>query len=183
VIERIPFDPAAYGKAYDAAFPEGKCIIGYGPARPYNTPNKAGALGGNPDVTPFFLSPKLQSDGLSGPARLEEAGWKDTVITATGHVTRVAVRFTPQHLRASAKGAPVNYSGRNLFDFDPTDSDPSHIGKGGYPGGPGYVWHCHIIDHEDNEMMRPWMPSNVAGNRYPMNSTSATTTPRRHRAH
>jgi hypothetical protein len=19
----------------------------------------------------------------------------------------------------------------------------------------GYVWHCHIIDHEDNEMMRP----------------------------
>jgi hypothetical protein len=27
------------------------------------------------------------------------------------------------------------------------------------PGGTGaffdYVWHCHIIDHEDNEMMRP----------------------------
>ena len=23
-----------------------------------------------------------------------------------------------------------------------------------FPGGPGYVWHCHIIDHEDNEMMR-----------------------------
>jgi FtsP/CotA-like multicopper oxidase with cupredoxin domain len=22
-------------------------------------------------------------------------------------------------------------------------------------GGQGYVWHCHIIDHEDNEMMRP----------------------------
>jgi hypothetical protein len=22
-------------------------------------------------------------------------------------------------------------------------------------GGHGYVWHCHIIDHEDNEMMRP----------------------------
>ena len=20
---------------------------------------------------------------------------------------------------------------------------------------PGYVWHCHILDHEDNEMMRP----------------------------
>jgi FtsP/CotA-like multicopper oxidase with cupredoxin domain len=18
-----------------------------------------------------------------------------------------------------------------------------------------YVWHCHIVDHEDNEMMRP----------------------------
>lgn len=24
--------------------------------------------------------------------------------------------------------------------------------------GPGYVWHCHILDHEDNEMMRPYIP-------------------------
>ena len=23
--------------------------------------------------------------------------------------------------------------------------------------GPGYVWHCHIIDHEDMDMMRPLM--------------------------
>lgn len=173
VIERIPFDLAAYGKAYDAAFPEGRCVIGYGPPGPYNTRNAAGALGGNPDVTKFFLSPQAQSDGLSGPARLEEAGWKDTVIAATGHVTRVAVRFTPTHLQASAKGAPINYSGRNHFGFDPTDADPAHIGKGGYPGGPGYVWHCHIIDHEDNEMMRPWMPSNIAGNRYERNPRNA----------
>jgi len=21
--------------------------------------------------------------------------------------------------------------------------------------GPGYVWHCHIVEHEDNDMMRP----------------------------
>jgi FtsP/CotA-like multicopper oxidase with cupredoxin domain len=21
---------------------------------------------------------------------------------------------------------------------------------------PGYVWHCHILEHEDNEMMRPY---------------------------
>lgn len=25
---------------------------------------------------------------------------------------------------------------------------------GGYPGR--YVWHCHILEHEDNEMMRPY---------------------------
>jgi len=23
---------------------------------------------------------------------------------------------------------------------------------------PGYVWHCHILDHEDNDMMRPFLP-------------------------
>ncbi|HER54684.1 MAG TPA: hypothetical protein ENO13_02155, partial [Candidatus Bathyarchaeota archaeon] len=22
--------------------------------------------------------------------------------------------------------------------------------------GPGYVWHCHLLEHEDNEMMRPY---------------------------
>jgi spore coat protein A len=24
----------------------------------------------------------------------------------------------------------------------------------GYPGK--YVWHCHVLEHEDNEMMRPY---------------------------
>jgi spore coat protein A len=22
--------------------------------------------------------------------------------------------------------------------------------------GSGYVWHCHMLDHEDNQMMRPY---------------------------
>ena len=43
--------------------------------------------------------------------------------------------------------------GQNLFAFDPTY-------------GPGYVWHCHIIDHEDNEMMRPYIPSKKADNTF-----------------
>jgi spore coat protein A len=202
VIERIPFDLSAYSAVYDAAFPKGACIPGYGPPRAYNTPNRSGAIGGNPDVTPYFLGPRAETDGLSGAPRPEEAGWKDTVIASAGHVTRVAVRFTPQDLPAvtketvketsvnSSKEAaiisakekainstnnastnspyetPLNYSGENYFSFDPTDSDLLHIGKGGYPGGPGYVWHCHFLDHEDNDMMRPWMPSKFPGNIY-----------------
>ena len=57
-----------------------------------------------------------------------EMGWKDTLQMNPGEVTTIRVRF------ASQDGLP--------FAFDPT-------------AGPGYVWHCHIIDHEDNEMMRP----------------------------
>jgi hypothetical protein len=34
------------------------------------------------------------------------------------------------------------------FSFNP--SAPASNGEPGY-----YVWHCHITDHEDNEMMRP----------------------------
>jgi FtsP/CotA-like multicopper oxidase with cupredoxin domain len=32
-----------------------------------------------------------------------------------------------------------------------------------------YVWHCHILEHEDNEMMRPYhvgrIPPDLPGNR------------------
>lgn len=170
VIKRIPYDLQGWGAVYYAAFPKGQCQPGYGPPRAYNTPNAAGALGGNPDVTKFFLKkpqPYCKDDGAydgtTGAARKEEGGWKDTVIATCGHVTRVVVRFTPQDLPARVNGIPINYTGQNRFDFDPTDADSSHIGKGGYPGGPGYVWHCHLIDHEDNEMMRPMIPRKTAG--------------------
>jgi spore coat protein A len=36
------------------------------------------------------------------------------------------------------------------------------------PSGGDYVWHCHILDHEDNEMMRPdkLMLNGAAGRTY-----------------
>ena len=149
VIARIPYNLPAYGAAYYAAFPGGRCIPDSGPPNPYNVPNSAGAVGGNPDITKFFLKRTLpycmddgRADGTDGPARPEESGWKDTVIASCGHVTRVVVRFVPQDLPAVANGSAIDYTGQNKFPFDPTK-------------GPGYVWHCHLIDHEDNEMMRP----------------------------
>ena len=65
---------------------------------------------------------------LVGPKPNEKA-WKDTIQMNPGEATIIRVRF------ASQNGSP--------FPFDATK-------------GPGYVWHCHIIDHEDNEMMRPY---------------------------
>ena len=67
-----------------------------------------------------------------------ETGWKDTVRMNPGQVTRILVRFAPQKV-STGKVKP----GENLFPFKPSV-------------GPGYVWHCHILDHEDNEMMRPY---------------------------
>jgi spore coat protein A, manganese oxidase len=58
-----------------------------------------------------------------------EMGWKDTVQMNPGEVTIIRIRFTQQDGLA--------------FPFDASE-------------GPGYVWHCHIVDHEDNEMMRPY---------------------------
>jgi spore coat protein A len=64
---------------------------------------------------------------LPGPS---EQGWKDTIITYSRQITVIRVRFAPQD--------------GSDYPFDPTT-------------GPGYVWHCHIMEHEDNEMMRPYI--------------------------
>ena len=66
-----------------------------------------------------------------------EQGWKDTIFAMPGKVTRILLRFAPQDAKTCETKPGVN-----LFPFDPTIE-------------PGYVWHCHLVDHEDNEMMRP----------------------------
>ena len=56
-----------------------------------------------------------------------------------GEITRIAVRWAPQDLATNA-----THPGVDPFPFDPTN-------------GPGYIEHCHILDHEDNEFMRPML--------------------------
>ncbi len=59
-----------------------------------------------------------------------------------GYVNRFAIRWAPQATAISGVKP-----GQNLYSFDPTK-------------GPAYMVHCHILDHEDNEMMRPYIPVN-----------------------
>lgn len=77
------------------------------------------------------------------------SGWKDTVRVEGWRDVQVAVRWAPQDTPAGAVQA-----GENLFSFNPA-ATPGTTDNFGFPGGPGYVWHCHILEHEDNEMMRP----------------------------
>jgi FtsP/CotA-like multicopper oxidase with cupredoxin domain len=141
VISRQSFDRDSYRASWDARFPggtfngvtypAGTYIPGFGPPSNYLNANAAGAVGGNPDFGPFLQG----APALAEPA---ERGWKDTIKSLPFSITRIAVRYAPQAVAAGGVRA-----GTNLFSFDPTT------------GGPGYVWHCHILDHEDNEMMRP----------------------------
>ena len=61
------------------------------------------------------------------PERNERPAMKDTVKSYPGYVTRVIQRFD---LPVGTVAAP----GQEFL----------------------YVWHCHILEHEDNEMMRPY---------------------------
>jgi spore coat protein A len=143
VISRQTFDRDNYRAAWDAAFPggtfggatfaPGTYVPGFGPPAPYNVPNADGAIGGNLAFSAFL-------QGQPQPPDPSETGWKDTLKMKPFEVTRIALRWAPQRVPV-----PFVRAGQNMFPFDPTRQ------------GPGYVWHCHILDHEDNEMMRPYL--------------------------
>ena len=140
IVSRQKIDDVGYLTDYTAAwnansqnlgeYPIGQGYPG-GAGSPfdYNVPNGDGYLGGNPAIRPALL-------GAVIPANPEEQGWKDNVIVMPGEVTTFITRIAPTD-------RPVDASPEQLmFPFDPS-------------AGPGYVWHCHIIDHEDMSMMRP----------------------------
>lgn len=143
LMNRQNYNVNKYTKAYDAAFPAGVFTPAAGPPFNYSDTSLAGnprALGGNPDITPYL-------QGKVKPPLPQEAGWKDTVVMYPGQVTRIMVRWAPTDLAANTLPADAS------FIFDPSGAD--------------YVWHCHILDHEDNEMMRPTMVlSNGASRSY-----------------
>ncbi|KAG8053586.1 hypothetical protein GUJ93_ZPchr0001g31698 [Zizania palustris] len=58
-----------------------------------------------------------------------ERSWKNVVKISPGHMTTIVVKFLMVET-----GKP--------YPFDAA-------------GEPGYVYHCHILDHEDNAMIRP----------------------------
>jgi len=128
LINRQNFNVNKYNKAYAAAFPGGAFMPAYGPPLDYLTGN-ARALGGNPDIVPYLQGPVR-------PPNPNEAGWKDTVIMYPGQVARIAIRYAPED-------KPINDPDM-YYPFDP------------FALTYNYVWHCHIVDHEDNEMMRPY---------------------------
>lgn len=96
VMDRTPLDAVAYQSALDAA-------------RALN-PNAA-----NPDPSRYVT-------GRPAAADPNERGWKDTVRSNPGEITRIRAKWT----LPAGMSAPQNY-----------------------------VYHCHILEHEDNSMMRP----------------------------
>jgi hypothetical protein len=88
-----------------------------------------------PPVAPFVTNGPTM---MGHTPRPQEAAWKDTLLMHPGEVTRILCKFAPQDSVATP--------GVNSFGFDPTVD-------------PGYVWHCHILEHEENDMMRPLMAS------------------------
>ncbi|MEI6666640.1 MAG: multicopper oxidase domain-containing protein [Acidobacteriota bacterium] len=98
----------------------------------YVTARNAGIPATKPDVNSYLINP---STGLAYPIEVpapEEAGFKDTVKAPPSYVTRTIARFT---LPTTA-----------LLDYNAI--------SGSYGN---WVYHCHILEHEENDMMRPFV--------------------------
>ncbi len=170
ILNRQNYNTGANGyfaKAYAPAFPAitgSKVCTGlvycpsFGPPYDYDTSAAPGkppltrtlnalsqnvpVVGGNPDVTPYLSTLLTVPDP-------DEVGWKDTFLVLPGMVNRMLVRFAPTE---TPVGVVAGYP------FSPNDGT-----NGALTDSRGYVWHCHIIDHEDNEMMRPDVIVPLAG--------------------
>jgi spore coat protein A len=75
------------------------------------------------------------------PPAPNETGWKETVMMLPGTVTRVIMKFD---LAAAAITKTAAMGGGTVI----VPSSPR-------TGGAEYVWHCHILEHEEHDMMRP----------------------------
>jgi spore coat protein A len=85
-----------------------------------------------------------------------EIGWKETVPMYPGTVTRVIMKFDMDGAKITDKnGIPINNPKLTLVDkvlgrMPIINGDPPVSPR---TGGYEYVWHCHILEHEEHDMM------------------------------
>ena len=92
-----------------------------------------------------------------------ELGWKDTVRVSPLEDTIVALRVTapivpfavPDSVRPLNPAYPIG-STTGFTNIDPLTGQPLAVPTTNilYNFGNEYVWHCHILSHEENDMMR-----------------------------
>jgi spore coat protein A len=85
-------------------------------------------------------TPVFTATGPVTPPDANEAGWKETVRMNPGEVTTVIMK-----LELPTVPFPVPPSPRVQEAYGITGAE--------------YVWHCHILEHEEHDMMRPLIVS------------------------
>jgi spore coat protein A, manganese oxidase len=88
------------------------------------------AITGGDPTNGFTLGPAMPPDA-------NEMGWKETVRMNPGEATTIITKFTLPTLPTQAMRDAVSPR----------------------TGGHEYVWHCHILEHEEHDMMRPLIVS------------------------
>lgn len=106
-------------------------------------PNTTATGAAIPDPAPFLSGPTF-------PPAANELGWTDTLQIPPGQVTRLLVPFGSQAL-GGATGIPFGglVSAATVVPYNNTAEF-----NGSFNGT--FVWHCHILEHEENDMMNSY---------------------------
>jgi spore coat protein A, manganese oxidase len=128
VLNRQPFNATKYLAAVNPLLP-----LETSTGTPTGAPvagtgvTNGGARTAAPAIAPYL-------SGNVTPPVANETGWKDTVKAPPGTVTRILVPFG-----GSAAGIPAAFTGSVVT-----------------APGEFLVWHCHILEHEENDMMQAY---------------------------
>ncbi|MDH6679009.1 spore coat protein A [Rhodococcus sp. LBL1] len=99
-----------------------------------------------PPADEFLTSPLV-------PPEPWETGFKDTVVADPASITRIVVAFpTAERLGFDPD---ATFGGQSAAPAQPPADHGGHVMSAPDQSGPlqGYVWHCHMLDHEDHDMM------------------------------
>ena len=103
-------------------------------------------------------------DGSVRPPDQNELGWKETVRMNPLEDVVVAMKAVspqlpfpiPDSIRLMDPTAPVSLFDMSISGLDPTGGNVTLSRNNAFVNfGWEYVWHCHILGHEENDMMRP----------------------------
>jgi FtsP/CotA-like multicopper oxidase with cupredoxin domain len=125
-----------------------------------------------PSADPFVTGPEVAPEPW-------ETGWHDTIEAPPGQITRMLVRWpseddlgfdpdatfpVPDTVETGAPGTahehavdPANAGTTGATAT--THEHPVQLSSEIQPApnlARGYVWHCHVLDHEDHDMMLPF---------------------------
>jgi FtsP/CotA-like multicopper oxidase with cupredoxin domain len=98
-------------------------------------------------------------DGAIRPPEANELGWKETVLMNPLEDCIVAMRPKSPSLPFKVGDSvrpldPTMPLGTTTAGFDPVTGNPITVTNSMVNFGWEYVWHCHLLGHEENDMMR-----------------------------
>ncbi len=98
------------------------------------------------------IAPNLAPTGLLRGCRAEEIGWKETVLCWPGEIVYIMAKWDIPQIAGPALTGPANTpTGPHDPAVSPRFNDAAH----GFMQVHETVWHCHILEHEEHDMMRP----------------------------
>jgi hypothetical protein len=111
----------------------------------------------------LFNAQVVNRVGWDGAIRMpdpNELGWKETIKMNPLEDIIIALRPTTPKLPFGLPNSvrlmsPSEAPGTLINTFDTTTGNPMTVANAPYNFGWEYVWHCHLLGHEENDMMRP----------------------------